>query len=278
MGLAIGSFAGCLFELDRSPACGDGYVDHDSEPPEQCDPADPGLEHACAPGEAASCDPSTCTLSCCGDGRLDGGEACDGLSVRVLPSCQGWSCVGCEVICPRCGNGDVDPGEECDSDLGSVSIDPHSTRCEDVEVPGRPGQSYTSGPLSCRSDCQWDRSQCSLCGNGRVDAQVVDPNSGVPLNAAEHCDGDAFDVQARIERCGSVCPKPGSDCKAECGEGCLDIVIDSEDPGCCILPGYTRSAPTPCCCELPKDEVPSYCTDVFDPPIGKDPVEGVCPG
>src|SRR5690606_7905103 len=84
-----GSLAsGCIIELERRIACGDGYVD--VEAGEACDPADPAKAYlnACAAngyslGEAA-CDPQSCQIitnlaqcAVCGDGKAEQGEDCD---------------------------------------------------------------------------------------------------------------------------------------------------------------------------------------------------------
>lgn len=283
LGLAIGSFAGCLLELDLGPSCGDGTVDKHSE---DCDPSVPGsFAGQCRGDEIASCDPFECTVHCarCGDDVLDENEACDGNNVRTRPVCQVWACVDCQVQCPRCGNGLVDPGEECDFEFEAIAGTPDRTQCDEIMVPGRPDTYYEpGGTLACRSDCRWDRSGCNLCGNGQLDGQVVDPNTGGPINAAERCDGEVFDLSDRFDRCESVCGEPGRDCKAACGEGCLDIRIDPADSACCVRPGYARSASNPCCCELPRWQVPSYCSDVFEPPIGGGTDGGttspLCPG
>lgn len=265
-GLGAGIFAGCLLELDDGKSCGDGTHDPEFE---ECDPADPGsLEGRCEAGEVASCDEISCTLRCgaCGDGVLDPGEHCDGNSAVTLPACQEWTCVDCSVVCPRCGNGEINAGEECDFEL-AISLMPAT--CEDISVPGRPGDTYEAGGNpSCRSDCRWDRTTCNLCGNGELDDQIVDPNTGGPINAAERCDGELFDLSDRFDRCLSVCGEDGRDCKATCGEGCFEIHVDPNDSGCCVRPGYARAAGVPCCCELPEGEVPEYCTGVFDPPEG----------
>jgi hypothetical protein len=257
-GLGAGTLAGCLLELHTRIACGD---EHHDPPREECDPLAPeSIPPDC------SCDPETCQLACCGDGILEGEEACDGDNWKTLPACQDPTCVSCQVVCPRCGNGQLDAGEECDFEFEALSTMP--TECDDVSVPGRPGQTYLpGGNPSCRADCRWDRSTCNLCGNGELDDEIIDPSTGNPINAAERCDGEDFDLAERFDRCLSVCGEDGRDCKASCGEGCLEIEVDSG---------------VPCCCELPETEVPAYCTDVFDPPLGGGSDDGTtaptCPG
>lgn len=284
LGLGVGSLAGCLLELDLEPICGDGNV---ARPLEECEPGLPeSLTEACRLGETPTCDATTCLVHCerCGDSVLDDGEACEGNLVRVQPACQAWTCVSCQIECPRCGNGLVEPDEECDYlVLDEVAMLSNEASCDEIEVPGRPGTFYEPGSTAtCRSDCRWDRSTCNLCGNGLLDDQIIDPNTGGPINAPERCDGEEFDLADRFDRCEAACGVPGRDCKVACGQGCLDIRIDPEDSGCCVLPDYARSSSSPCCCELPVGDVPGYCSGTFDPPFGGGSDGGTtsptCPG
>lgn len=267
-GLAAGTIAGCLLELDDRLACGDAFHDPGSE---ECDPL--ALDSVPA---ACSCDPQSCTLNCCGDGLIGGDEECEGTNWKVRPPCQEWTCENCRVTCPTCGNGELDYGEECDFEFEAISTMP--TSCAVVPVPGRPDENYQPGgtPI-CRSDCRWDRTTCNLCGNGKLDDAIVD-TMGVLINAEERCDGELFDLAARFGRCLAVCGEEGRDCQATCGESCLEIDVDPADDGCCVRPGYMRAAGVPCCCELPEDEVPEYCTDVFDPPLAGETPTPTCPG
>ncbi|PKN45533.1 MAG: hypothetical protein CVU59_08790 [Deltaproteobacteria bacterium HGW-Deltaproteobacteria-17] len=108
----------------------------------------------------------------CGDGRLDPGEACDGI---YFASDQQYSCAqlgyngtmlaGCTASCRidpspceitgRCGDGVLMPGyEECDgADFGD----------EDCISLGHHG-----GALACTGDCRVDVSGCTRCGDGIV--------------------------------------------------------------------------------------------------------------
>ena len=268
-GLGAGMVAGCLLELDVQRSCGDGYHDPRFE---ECDPGDDeSIPRDC------SCDPESCALSCCGDGIIDAEEQCEGTNWKTRPPCQGWTCENCQVVCPRCGNGQLDYGEECDFEFEAISTMP--TSCDVVSVPGHPDERYEpGGSPTCRADCRWDRSTCNLCGNGKLDDQISDPTTGV-INVPERCDGELFNLSDRFERCLAVCGEEGRDCKATCGESCLEIDVDPGNSDCCVRPDYPRAAGVPCCCELPEGEVPEYCSDVFDPPRGGGgPTAPVCPG
>lgn len=279
VGFGCGAAAGCLLEVEPGPSCGDGYHDPRFE---DCDASADDDDDSIPSG--CSCDPLTCALHCCGNGVLEEGEACEGNQPVTLPECQQWSCVACQVVCPRCGNGQVDSDEECDFEFEAISTTPVATTCDAIPVPGRPGEVYQpGGSPSCRADCRWDRSTCNLCGNGELDDQIIDPNTGGPINAAERCDGEVFDLADRFDRCEAACGEPGRDCNVTCGEGCLDIRIDPVDPGCCVRPGHARSTSDPCCCELPEVQAPAFCSDVFDPPLGGGGEDGgapsaTCPG
>lgn len=141
---------------------------------------------------AIDCADSECTFkpacaNSCGNGRLDAGEACDGIEVGGA-SCQdlGFASgtLGCNASCTAfdmalctgtvltCGNGQRDGAELCDaSDLGGES-------CE--------SQGFASGVLACKSSClAFDTRACqtaSQCGNGLVDSN-------------EDCDGNDLNGQ-----------------------------------------------------------------------------------
>ncbi|PKN27266.1 MAG: hypothetical protein CVU65_03020 [Deltaproteobacteria bacterium HGW-Deltaproteobacteria-22] len=108
----------------------------------------------------------------CGNGRLEPGEACDGI---YYASDQSYSCAqlgyngtmlaGCTASCTidptpceatgRCGDGVLMPGfEACDgADFGD----------EDCVSLGHHG-----GTLACTADCRVDVSGCARCGDGIV--------------------------------------------------------------------------------------------------------------
>ncbi|MCX4242986.1 hypothetical protein OEB96_20320 [Paraliomyxa miuraensis] len=254
LGLVAGTTAGCLVELELRQACGDGHHDPRFE---ECDPADPSsFDTACAEDEIPTCNPRTCELHCgfCGDGRLDEGEACDGNAVLTLPPCQGWTCVACQVDCPTCGNAELDADEQCDIVLN----EPQTTRCEDVEVFDK--HFLPGGVRTCGSDCQWNLSQCTVCGDGEVDRAIP----GVA--AEEECDGNAVNRDNLIEQCKLHCAgleQEGLACAYSCSSDCL-IYVEGGTSDCCVLSGNTRSETFPCCCELPPGERPVHCTGNID--------------
>ncbi|MBN2723421.1 MAG: hypothetical protein JXR95_05055 [Deltaproteobacteria bacterium] len=109
-----------------------------------------------------------------------------------------------------CGNGEIDGVEECDTDVFA-----QGSQCSDY--------GYTSGTLSCASDCKVDLTQCSgltYCGNGEIDE-------------GEECDTDIFSQGSQCSDYGyaSGTLSCASDCKVdltqcfgspECGNGEID--------------------------------------------------------
>lgn len=267
-GLVAGTIAGCLLELGDRKSCGDGF--HDPEW-EDCDPSAPDSfpADACEPGEVASCN-ETCTLACCGNGRIELGEACDGDAFPTRPPCREWTCVACQVECEACGDGVVDADEECDGYLGEEIVGqpqpPQPTMCEDLPVPSG-GKPYAGGgPVTCNDDCTWDRSPCHMCGDGDIDSSF-----------GESCDGTSFRSDELLTACEASCAHLGDriGCRAECNASC-EIDVTSSDPACCILPGNSRSNMLPCCCEM--RDAPAYCGSVFVPmDIGEEQAMGICP-
>ncbi|MEM7155230.1 MAG: hypothetical protein AAF799_20445 [Myxococcota bacterium] len=210
-------FAACLVDLEDGIACGDGFTDRDAG--EDCDPGDPaGFVGLCG-GQGGSCNPDTCQEECCGDQAVNGTEECDGIDL-----------------------GFVGPGGD---PMGGDS-------CVGLLIPGTQ-VAFTSGRADCRADCRYDLSECSLCGNGRLDPEFP---SGSGTNVpAEVCDGDAFDEAQLSAQCRQVCPAPAGvtlECAFECA-GCR--LIELQEPAqCCIRAGSPISGSSlPCCCQLDPD-------------------------
>lgn len=207
--------ASCLLELDTEIACGDGYADSVSG--EECDPGDPeSFRFGCPGGGPGSCDPTTCQLQCCGDNQINGNEECDGPEFDLAA-----------------------PDKTATND----------DTCRGLTVPGTDVH-YTTGDASCTAECRIDRSECSLCGNGQVDTQILYSDGSVL--AAEVCDGSLFDLDELSRVCAPACDLPSSTqiaCNVDCS-GCRLLTV--RDPtGCC----FPKDAPRvddryPCCCTL----------------------------
>ena len=159
------------------------------------------------------CSPAgTCTS--CGDGQVDGDEACDialaataecaplGFEPGQVPcdaSCQ-WAYDQCTPLA-TCGNGMLDTTELCDGAQIAADLD-----CSDY---GR-----TSGTLACGSACQIDASGCYTCGDGT-------------LQGPEGCDdhdltsGDGCSSGCAVETGWQCAGQQPSQCTPVCGDGIL---------------------------------------------------------
>ncbi|MBU1218324.1 hypothetical protein KKF34_15865 [Myxococcota bacterium] len=176
--------------IEFSPNCGNGLIDNT----ESCDGTN--LDGAdCSEfgfnggtlrcSEICTYDTSLCTTENCGNELIDEGESCDSSNFGAV-SCISLGFTGGYLVCSEnctlidtsnctepslCGNGLIDDseGEECDgSELGENT-------CSSLGY-------YVDGPLTCDSECMFDRGNCSggYCGDG-----IIQPFSP----AFESCDG-----------------------------------------------------------------------------------------
>lgn len=174
----------CLsYDTSRCTLCGNGEIEGN----ESCDGANLGgatCESLGYGAGALSCSPgcvyetSACSNQSCGDGVVDGADACDcgdqGLPCTPeqldfhqcsdFPSPGGSPFSGGTLRCmsPQycafdtsgcyyCGDGSVDADEECDgTTLGGAS-------CSSL--------GFASGSLSCSPNCRFDKSACVLVDN-----------------------------------------------------------------------------------------------------------------
>ena len=195
-----------------------------------------------ADGDAANLE--VMTGPACGDGALDGDEACDDGDTEPGDGCDaacaledGFSCPTPGAPCladPACGDGAVDPSldERCDDGNGD-SGDGCSEQCVveldwECPVPGTP--------------CVY----LIVCGNRQVGgAETCDDGGANP--------GDGCDADCALEP-GWECPIPGMACSARaCGDGltagsesCDDGDTDSGDgcsATCSLEPGYACVGP-----------------------------------
>lgn len=158
----------------------------------------------------ASCLGGICQASRCGDGRVTGGEQCEGGELRGQ-TCQGLGFyqsqgLRCSADCKFdtsqcvgvCGDGVKNGSEQCDGkDLGNAT-------CSAAGFHGAPG-------LACRQDCTFDTSRCTggRCGDGVI-------------NGLEQCDGKKF--TRTCDQMGFVGAMSGLSCTPSCtfsAQSCL---------------------------------------------------------
>jgi hypothetical protein len=172
-------------------------------------------------GASMACDAAgQCVATDCGNGWIDGPEACDGkdLGGKTCAS-QGFTggSLSCKANCTldtaactggaQCGNGAIDGAEACDgADLGGKT-------CESL--------GFTGGALSCKTGCTLDKSGCtgSPCGNGTLDAD--EECDGTNLGG-KSCQSEGFDGGQL--GCTAECALDESGCTggSQCGNGAVE--------------------------------------------------------
>jgi fibro-slime domain-containing protein len=182
-------------------------------------------------------------IQVCGNGILEGTEACDDTNENGRDGCSadcsvvevGWTCPRpgrpC-VMLPVCGNGVIERGETCD-DGNAVSSD----GCSGGEDPTVPACQLEAG-FWCPSTGQ----ACAplVCGDGKrsPDERCDDGNGN---------DADGCSSTCTVEQ-GWTCIGAGTPCLPTCGDGrmlggeqCDDgnlVNGDGCNAGCRIEPGY----------------------------------------
>lgn len=223
--LAVCLAGGCAKDktIVEDPECGDGV----QEGTEQCDGNDLGTGTCPALGFETGI--LTCDDNClfdashcediardCGNGALDGNEACDDANLTNGDGCDfncnveaGFECAGEPSVCTggdTCGNGILDGDELCE--LGDLD----GQTCLTL--------GYDGGMLSCLTDCTFNTSQCSggPCGNGSLDL-------------GEQCDGANLDSETCVTQgylhgalaCATDCTFDTTACSNDpCGNGTVD--------------------------------------------------------
>lgn len=172
----------------------------------------------------------------CGDGRVDGGEGCDGTDFGGMTCGDlGKDFTGGELACTAecvldisgctvsstCGNGVIDGDEICDGpDLGGVT-------CMSM------GYGYLSGELVCLASCNgFNLTDCStvdpLCGNGEIDGN-------------ELCDGPELQGQT-CQSLGLGFDGGELACRSSCYgwdvAGCTGLQTATPLPNGCLSPSY----------------------------------------
>ncbi|MGI5828664.1 MAG: hypothetical protein ACOX8U_00640 [Bradymonadia bacterium] len=233
------------------PECGDGIVQNVGDHKENCDMTTflddktqciqwdtKYASGAVTCNNDCTLNYDTCVLAKCGDGvvqEYDGTiEECDGNAfLEGVTDCKTWSdkfksgtltcntdCTMNESACvPKCGDGVVQVEDNYSEECDGTAILGDITNCSDWS------NKYTSGTLSCTTDCKMDVSACkSKCGDGVLQDEE---------HYKEECDGSIFfaDETACAEwdtkyasgtvTCNNDCTLNYDTCTPKCGDGVL---------------------------------------------------------
>ena len=208
---------------------GDGLTQQPCEDDADCNPIADVL------GQSLRCTHNICGYTPrCGDGVVDGDEACDDGNDIDSDACL----TTCELA--ACGDGIVQPGEACD-DANAINTDA-CVECklaacgdgvtrQDVEACDDGNNDDTD---TCRSDCT-----LAACGDGHVhagveacdDANKDDTDDCLGTCAAARC-GDGF-VHAGVEACDDGNLDDNDPCLVGCTPNtCGDGIVDVTREGC----------------------------------------------
>ena len=165
----------------------------------------------------------------CGDGKVEGAEACEkddvincveineklynGGKAKCKSDCTGWDTETCDTVPMTCGNSEIEGIEVCDSN----SIDCNTLNSD----------KYESGTAFCNLTCDgWDESLCveyveSTCGDDKVEVKEVCEKDEV-----KNCvDIDSGKYESGKAKC-------LEDCTGWDTETCVEIEMPDEDIIC----------------------------------------------
>ncbi len=177
---------------------------------------------------------STAASAICGNGLVEGNEACDDGNVAAGDGCSkdcavevGFDCAsGDPSLCTAiCGDGLITGAETCD---GS---NVNEKTCESL--------SLGSGTLTCDSDCQLNADLCSAysCGNGLLDVGEQCDGANVGTATCQDQGYDGGTLACRLD-----CTLDISGCTlASCGNGIIEGIEACDDGNTTSLDGCSSN-------------------------------------
>lgn len=208
-------------------------------------------------------DVTACINFSCGDGSINGKEACDGDQLPDDVDCDslgfGVGQIACTDNCiidatGCCGDGNIGNAETCEAD------DLAGATCQSVG-------NFDDGALGCANTCDgYDTSGCTLCGDGAAEGNET--CDGGDLQGASCTTVPGGFVGGSLA-CDNVCGYDTSGCNfcgngsVEVGEQCDGAALGDND---CLDLGHTGGSLG---CQLACSFDESACTDIARPGVAE---------
>lgn len=149
---------------------------------------------------------STTEPAVCGDGSVDGSEACDD---GVNDGAYGGCMPGCDALAPHCGDGEVSDAEVCDDGTNDNGYGGCASDCSDLgphcgdailqmDNEGCDNGTNNQNGAGCNVDCTisgsvqgvYDYGVGSFCDGSFVTKPVFRANGNALVSASGYCDDD----------------------------------------------------------------------------------------
>lgn len=254
--------------------CGDSIQNNG----EACDPTAP---HVGSDKNGATLCNADCTVSTCGDGKVNStaGETCDDGNTLDTDACPSGAANPNKCKIAACGDGNVFTGvEQCDTGNVTDTSTCYAAKCTtstcgDSHINSAAGEVCDNGAMNgtpgnaCNAFCQ-----VPSCGNGQIDAgEQCDSGTGHPNTATCDSDctnpvcGDGLVNTAFGEQCDngvnntldSTCPY-GVSCATRCDTTCHTLAVTTPSCGDGLVDGDSSHVET--CDDSGATESKAYCT------------------